>query len=192
MSRSPLHASGGRMILPSALLVALASQISIQAFTSAFNVSVAIVLFPVFLFLNPETPILAVALLAAPGSVPAAQRCAVGLCRNTGRLLDRLCTGTVLLSHLRRSHASLRPKGLSSSLAGRQPAPSGWSGRRGQFYGAFHPPGRGHLLPRPASPDPGGGCRADSGWPGLCCAPWSAMDSRSSAGRTPTAISVSC
>lgn len=67
MSRSPLHASGGRMILPSALLVALASQISIQAFTSAFNVSVAIVLFPVFLFLNPETPILAVALLAAPG-----------------------------------------------------------------------------------------------------------------------------
>lgn len=51
----------------SALLVALASQISINLFTQEFNISVAVILLPVLLFLTPDIPLFPTAALAAPG-----------------------------------------------------------------------------------------------------------------------------
>lgn len=50
-----------------ALLVVLASQISISLLTADFKISVAVVLLPVLTFLWPEFPVLPTALLAAPG-----------------------------------------------------------------------------------------------------------------------------
>ena len=62
----PLHRPH-RALLPSALLIALASQLSVNVFAQRFNVSVAIVLLPVLLFRTPDLPVFLTALLAAPG-----------------------------------------------------------------------------------------------------------------------------
>ena len=56
-----------RPVLLGTLLVVLASQISISIVSVDFKISVAIVLLPVFVFLSPSFPLLAVALLSAPG-----------------------------------------------------------------------------------------------------------------------------
>lgn len=50
-----------------ALLLALASQISVGLFTGDFQISVAVVLLPVLRFLFPDFPVFSTALLAAPG-----------------------------------------------------------------------------------------------------------------------------
>ena len=55
-----------RLVLPAAVLLALASQVSIQIVTAAFNVSAAIILLPVFLFLMPDLPAFAAGAAAAP------------------------------------------------------------------------------------------------------------------------------
>lgn len=64
-----------RPVLLGALLVAVASQVSIGLVAMGFNVSAAVVLLPIFSFLSPGFPVLAAALLAAPGVF--ALRCAI-------------------------------------------------------------------------------------------------------------------
>ena len=54
-----------RLVLPAAVLLALASQVSIQIVTAAFNVSAAIILMPVFLFLMPDLPAFAAGALSS-------------------------------------------------------------------------------------------------------------------------------
>lgn len=56
-----------RPVLLGILLVVLASQISINIVAVDFKISVAVVLFPIFVFLSPSFPLLAVALPSAPG-----------------------------------------------------------------------------------------------------------------------------
>lgn len=57
----------GRMVVLSALLLALASQISVGLVTGSFNISLAVVLLVVLRFLFPALPVLVAAALAAPG-----------------------------------------------------------------------------------------------------------------------------
>lgn len=57
----------GRMVLLSAVLLALASQISVGLVTGSFNISLAVVLLVVLRFLFPALPVLGTAVLAAPG-----------------------------------------------------------------------------------------------------------------------------
>ena len=64
-----------RPVVLGALLVAVASQVSISLVAVGFNISVAVILLPVFSFLSPSFPVLPAALLAAPGVF--ALRCAI-------------------------------------------------------------------------------------------------------------------